>query len=61
MTGHDLLLIANAIICGGCAAGDVLPAQRIAPPPVGGWIAYFLIVAAASTRAPRTHTCTTSP
>ncbi|STW13547.1 Protein of uncharacterised function (DUF754) [Klebsiella pneumoniae subsp. rhinoscleromatis] len=49
MTGHDLLLIANALICGGISAeGDVLPAQRIAPPPLGGWIAYFLIVAAAS-------------
>ncbi len=38
MTGHDLLLIANSIICGGIALRVMfLPAQRIAPPPLG-WV-----------------------
>ncbi len=49
MTGHDLLLIANSIICGGIAL-RVMFFQRNGSRHRrwGGWIAYFLIVAAAS-------------
>ncbi|MCG4061060.1 phage holin family protein [Escherichia coli] len=49
MTGHDLLLIANALICGGIAL-RVMFFQRNGSRHRrwGGWIAYFLIVAAAS-------------
>lgn len=49
MTGHDLLLIANALICGGIAL-RVMFFQRNGSRHRrwGGWVAYFLIVAAAS-------------
>ncbi len=49
MTGHDLLLIANSIICSGIAM-RVMFFQRNGSRHRrwGGWIAYFLIVAAAS-------------
>jgi len=49
MTGHDLLLIANSIICGGIAL-RVMFFQRNGSRHRrwGGWIAYLLIVAAAS-------------
>lgn len=49
MTGHDLLLIANSIICGGIAL-RVMFFQRNGSRHRrwGGWIAYFLIVSAAS-------------
>ena len=49
MTGHDLLLIANALICGGIAL-RVMFFQRNGSRHRrwGGWIAYFLIEAAAS-------------
>ncbi|HBZ3185695.1 TPA: phage holin family protein [Klebsiella pneumoniae] len=49
MTGHDLLLIANALICGGIAL-RVMFFQRNGSRHRrwGGWIAYFLIVASAS-------------
>ncbi|HBX7921267.1 phage holin family protein [Klebsiella pneumoniae] len=49
MTGHDLLLIANSI-CGGGIALRVMFFQRNGSRHRrwGGWIAYFLIVAAAS-------------
>lgn len=49
MTGHDLLLIANSCICGGIAL-RVMSFQRNGSRHRrwGGWIAYFLIVAAAS-------------
>ncbi|AHE43286.1 phage holin family protein [Klebsiella pneumoniae] len=49
MTGHDLLLIANAIICGGIAL-RVMFFQRNGSRHRrwGGWIAYLLIVSAAS-------------
>ncbi|WP_086598267.1 phage holin family protein [Escherichia coli] len=49
MTGHDLLLIANSIICGGIAL-RVMFFQRNGSQHRrwGGWIAYFLIVASAS-------------
>lgn len=49
MTGHDLLLIANAIICAGIAL-RVMFFQRNGARHRrwGGWIAYFLIVSSAS-------------
>lgn len=49
MTGHDLLLIANSIICGGIALRVMLFQRNGARHRKwGGWIAYFLIVSAAS-------------
>ena len=49
MTGHDLLLIANALICGGRAMrGMFFQRNGSRHRRWGGWRAYFLIVAAAS-------------
>jgi hypothetical protein len=48
MTGHDLLLIANSIICGGIALRVMFFQRNGSRHRRGGWIAYFLIVAAAS-------------
>lgn len=49
MTGHDLLLIANSIVCAGIAI-RVASFQRNGSQHRwwGGWIAYFLIISAAS-------------